>query len=74
MLAPTGNCVFRKIDFRVCVPFRKAGGGYHAAGAEVRAAGLENGGGSIQPLVEAMTGAELTRARVYALAGYAEAR
>lgn len=42
--------------------------------AEVRAAGLENEGGSIQPLVEAMTGAELTRARVYELAEYAEAR
>ncbi len=42
--------------------------------AEVRAAGLENEGGSIQPLVESMTGAELTRARVYALAGYAEER
>lgn len=42
--------------------------------AEVRAAGLENEGGSIQPLVEAMTAAELTRARVYALAEYAEAR
>ena len=40
--------------------------------AAVQAAGLENGGGSIQPLVEAMEAAELTKARVYELAAYAE--
>lgn len=42
--------------------------------AEVQAAGLENEGGSIQPLVEAMTAAELTKARVYELAKYAEGK
>ncbi len=42
--------------------------------AEVQAAGLENGGGSLQPLLEAVTAAELTKARVYELAKYAEGR
>lgn len=42
--------------------------------AKVQAAGLENEGGSIQPLVEAMKSAELTKARVYELAEYAEKR
>lgn len=42
--------------------------------AEVQAAGLENGGGSMQPLLEAMRAAELTKARVYELAKYAEER
>mgnify|MGYP001046984805 CR=1 FL=1 len=42
--------------------------------AEVQAAGLENGGGSMQPLLEAMRAAELTKARVYELAEYAEER
>ncbi|MCI8453290.1 MAG: DUF1311 domain-containing protein [Lachnospiraceae bacterium] len=40
--------------------------------AKVQAAGLENGGGSMQPLVEAMKAAELTKERVYELAEYAE--
>ena len=40
--------------------------------AEVQAAGLENGGGSLQPLLEAETAAELTKARVYELAKYAD--
>lgn len=40
--------------------------------AEVQAAGQENGGGSIQPLLEAMRAAELTKARVYELAEYAK--
>lgn len=35
--------------------------------AEVLAAGLENEGGSLQPLLEATTAAELTKARVYEL-------
>lgn len=34
---------------------------------EIRAAGLENEGGSLQPLLEAGKGAELTKARVYTL-------
>jgi len=38
--------------------------------AEVRAAGLENEGGSLQPLLEAMKAAELTKARVYELTKY----
>lgn len=42
--------------------------------AEVQAAGLENEGGSLQPLLEAMKAAELTKARVYELAEYAEER
>lgn len=42
--------------------------------AEVQAAGLENEGGSLQPLLEAMKAAELTRARVYELAEYAVGR
>ena len=42
--------------------------------AEVQAAGLENGGGRMQPLLEAMRAAELTKARVYELAKYAEER
>lgn len=42
--------------------------------AEVQAAGLENGGGSLQPLLEAAKAAELTKARVYELAKYAEGR
>lgn len=41
---------------------------------EVQAAGLENGGGSLQPLLEAMKAAELTKARVYELAEYATGR
>jgi len=41
---------------------------------EVQAAGLENEGGSLQPLLEAMKAAELTKARVYELAEYAEGR
>ena len=45
-----------------------------AKDAEVQAAGLENGGGSMQPLLEAMRAAELTKARVYELAKYAEER
>lgn len=40
--------------------------------AEVQAAGEENGGGSLQPLLEAMKAAELTKARVYKLAEYAK--
>lgn len=40
--------------------------------AEVQAAGQENEGGSAQPLDEAMKAAELTKARVYELAKYAE--
>lgn len=40
--------------------------------AKVQAAGLENGGGSMQPLLEAMKAAELTKASVYELAEYAE--
>lgn len=40
--------------------------------AEVQAAGLENEGGSMQPLVEAMKAAELTKARVYELEKYAQ--
>lgn len=40
--------------------------------AEVQAAGLENGGGSMQPLLEAMKAAELTKARVSELAKCAE--
>lgn len=42
--------------------------------AEVQAAGLENEGGSLQPLIEAMKAAELTKARVYELAEYAEGK
>ena len=42
--------------------------------AEVQAAGLENEGGSLQPLLEAMKAAELTKARVYELAEYAKGR
>lgn len=42
--------------------------------AEIKAAGLENGGGSLQPLLEADTGAELTKARVYELAKHAEGK
>ncbi len=42
--------------------------------AEVRAAGLENEGGSLQPLLEATKAEELTKARVYELAKYAEGR
>lgn len=38
--------------------------------AEVQAAGQENEGGSLQPLLEAMKAAELTKARVYELAEY----
>lgn len=41
---------------------------------QVQAAGLENEGGSMQPLVEATKAAELTKARVYELAKYAEGR
>lgn len=41
---------------------------------EVQAAGMENGGGSLQPLLEAMKGAELTKDRVYELAEYAEGK
>lgn len=40
--------------------------------AEVQAAGQECGGGSIQPSIEASVAAELTKARVYELAGYAK--
>ncbi len=40
--------------------------------AEVQAAGQECEGGSIQPLVEAMTAADLTKTRVYELAEYAK--
>lgn len=40
--------------------------------AEVQAVGLENGGGSLQPLLEAMKAAELTKTRVYELAEYVE--
>ncbi len=40
--------------------------------AEVQAVDLENGGGSLQPLLEAMKAAELTKARVYELAEYVE--
>lgn len=40
--------------------------------AEVQAAGQENEGGSLQPLLEAMKAAELTKARVYELAEYAK--
>ena len=35
----------------------------------MREAGLENEGGSLQPLVEAMEAAELTKARVYEIDG-----
>ena len=42
--------------------------------AEVQAAGQEHKGGSAQPLDEAMKAAELTKARVYELAKYAEGR
>ena len=42
--------------------------------AEVQAAGAENEGGSLQPLVEAVKAAELTKARVYELAKYAEGK
>ena len=42
--------------------------------AEVQAAGLENEGGSLQPLLEAMKAVELTKARVYELAKYAEGK
>lgn len=42
--------------------------------AEVQAVGQEHEGGSAQPLDEAMKAAELTRARVYELAEYAEGR
>lgn len=42
--------------------------------AEVQAAGQENEGGSLQPLLEAATAAELTKARVYELAKYAEGK
>ena len=42
--------------------------------AEVQAAGQEHEGGSAQPLDEAMKAAELTKARVYELAKYAEGR
>lgn len=42
--------------------------------ASVREAGLENEGGSLQPLVEAMEAAELTKARVYELQEYAEGK
>ena len=42
--------------------------------ADVREAGLENEGGSLQPLVEAMEAAELTKARVYELQEYAEGK
>ena len=38
--------------------------------AEVQAAGLDVEGGSLQPLVEAMKAAELTKARVYELTKY----
>lgn len=38
--------------------------------AEIAAAGAEFEGGSMQPMVEAATGAELTKARVYELAEY----
>ena len=40
--------------------------------AEVQAAGEESGGGSIRPSLEAATAAELTKARVYELAKYAD--
>lgn len=40
--------------------------------AEVQAAGQECEGGNIQPLVEAMKAADLTKARVYELAEYAK--
>lgn len=40
--------------------------------AEVQAVGLENGGGSLQPLLEAMKAAELTKTKVYELAEYVE--
>lgn len=42
--------------------------------AEVQTAGEENEGGSLQPLLEAMKAAELTKARVYELAEYAEGK
>lgn len=42
--------------------------------AEMKAAGLENEGGSLQPLLEADKGAELTKARVYELAKHAEGK
>ena len=42
--------------------------------AQVKAAGLENEGGTLQPLIEATKAAELTRARVYELAKYAEGK
>ena len=40
----------------------------------MQAAGQEHEGGSAQPLDEAMKAAELTKARVYELAEYAEGR
>lgn len=43
-----------------------------AKDAEVAAAGKECEGGSIQPLIEAATAAELTKERVYQLAEYAK--
>lgn len=42
--------------------------------AEVQAVGLQHEGGSAQPLDEAMKAAELTKARVYELAKYAEGK
>lgn len=39
--------------------------------AEMKAAGAEYEGGSMQPMVESLKGAELTKARVYELAEYA---
>lgn len=42
--------------------------------AEAQEAGLENEGGSLQPLLEAVTAAELTKERVYELAEYAEGK
>lgn len=42
--------------------------------AQVKAAGLENEGGTLQPLIEATKAAELTRDRVYELAKYAEGK
>lgn len=41
---------------------------------QIKAAGQENEGGSLQPLLEAETGADLTKARVYELSKYAEGR
>lgn len=42
--------------------------------AQVKAAGLENEGGTLQSLIEATKAAELTRDRVYELAKYAEGK